>query len=310
MKTLRETLDDYLKIRRGLGFLLRDHERVLRDYVDDLDRAGLDHITTEHVLTWATKPVGVQPYRWKARLSMAGGFASYVKALDPLTEVTPTDALGYRSSRPTPFLFSQDEIARLLATAGELTPPWRALTHRTLFGLLAVAGLRVGEAIRLDRVDVEFGTGLLTVRDTKFKKSRRLPLHPSTVQALSRYAEQRDDRFPRPPTDSFFVSVRGARLLDTKVHTTFKEVVQLAAILPRSEACRPHLHGLRHTFAVSTLLSWYRSDDDNDVGAKLPLLSAYMGHVNPISTYWYLEAAPELLALASRRLERVVEALS
>jgi len=306
---LRETLDDYLKIRRALGFLLHDHEAVLRDFVDDLDRAGLDHITTEHALAWATKPVGVQPYRWKARLSMVGGFAAYVKALDPLTEVPATDLLGYRYSRPTPYLYSQVEIDRLLAAAGELRPRRRAMTHQTLFSLLAVAGLRVGEAIRLDRVDVEFGTGLLTVRDTKFKKSRRLPLHPSTVHALARYAEQRDHHFPRPQTESFFVSVRGARLLDTHVHATFREVVRLAAIQPRSTACRPVMHGLRHSFAVNTLLRWYQSDADTDVGTNLPLLSAYMGHVSPASTYWYLEAAPELLALVSQRLERVVEAL-
>lgn len=309
MTNLREALDDYLRIRRALGFRLRDHEVVLRDFVDDLERTGLDHITTEHALAWATRPAGVQPYRWKARLSMVGGFASYVRALDPLTEVPVSDLLGYRCARPTPYLYSQDEIDRLLAAAGELRPPWRAMTHQTLFGLLAVAGLRVGESIRLDRGDVELQTGLLTVRDTKFKKSRRLPLHSSTVQALARYAEQRDHHFPRLRTDSFFVSVRGSRLLDTHVHATFNEVVRLAVIQPRSTACRPRMHGLRHSFAVSTLLRWYQSEADTDVGKNLPLLSAYLGHVSPASTYWYLEAAPELLALVSQRLERVAEAL-
>jgi len=306
---LRETLDNYLQIRRALGFRLRDHEPVLHDFVDDLDRVGLDHITTEHALAWAVQPVGVQPYRWRARLSMVAAFASYVKAFDPLTEVPATDLLGYRHSRPTPFLYSRDEVDRLLAAAGELSPPWRAMTHKTLFGLLAVAGLRVGEAIRLDRVDVEFRTGLLTVRDTKFKKSRRLPLHSSTVQALAQYTEQRDHHFPRPQTGSFFVSVRGSRLLDTHVHATFNEVVRLAGIKPRSTTCHPRMHGLRHSFAVNTLLRWYQSDADTDVGTNLPLLSAYLGHVSPASTYWYLEAAPELLALVSQRLERVVAAL-
>lgn len=310
MSNLHETLDDYLKIRRALGFLLHDQGRVLRRFVDDLDLAGLDHITTEHALAWATKPIGVQPYRWKTRLSMVAGFSAYVKALDPLSEVPTTDLLGYRYSRPTPFLYSQDEIDRLLAAAGELIPPWRGTTHRTLFGLLAVAGLRVGEAIRLDRMDVEFRTGLLTVRDTKFKKSRRLPLHQSTSEALARYAEQRDHHFRRPQTESFFVSVRGARLLYTHVRSTFNELLRLAAIPIRATACRPVMHGLRHSFAVNTLLRWYQADADTDVGTKLPLLSAYLGHVSPASTYWYLEAAPELLALVNQRLERVIEALA
>lgn len=309
MTSLRGTLADYLRIRRALGFRLRDNEAVLHDFIDDLERTGLDHITIEHALTWATKAVASRPYWCKVRLGMVAAFASYARAFDPLTEVPAPGLLGYRYSRPTPFLYSQAEIERLLAAAGELRPPWRATTHQALFGLLAVAGLRVGEAIRLDRGDVEYDAGLLAVRDAKFKKSRRLPLHPSTVQALARYAEQRDRHFPRPQTESFFVSVRGARLLDTHVHATFNEVVRLAAIQPRSTACRPRMHGLRHSFAVNTLLRWYQSDAQVDVGSRLPLLSAYLGHVSPASTYWYLDAAPELLALVSQRLERVVEAL-
>jgi integrase len=240
---------------------------------------------------------------------MVAGFASYAKALHPLHQVPAAGLLGYRYSRPTPFLYSQDEIDRLLASAGELRPPWRATTHQTLFGLFAVAGLRVGEAIRLDRTGFEYDAGLLTVRDTKFKKSRRVPLHPSTVQALARYADQRDRNFPRPQTESFFVSVRGSRLLDTHVHATFRQVLRLAAIEPRSTACRPRMHGLRHSFAVNTLLRWYQSDAA-DVGTKLPLLSAYLGHVSPTSTYWYLEASPELLASVNLRLERAIEALA
>lgn len=182
------------------------------------------------------------------------------------------------------------------------TPAWRALTYETLFGLLAVTGLRIGEAIRLDGNDVEFQTGLLTVRDNKFHKSRRIPLHPSTMEVLARYAEQRSRRFPRPTTPSFFVTIRGVRLLYTHVHSDFRGIVLRAGLAPRSTSGAPRIHGLRHSFAVRTLVEWYQADAD--VGACLPLLSAYLGHVSPASTYWYLEAAPELLALVSQRLER------
>lgn len=302
MNDLRDGLDDYLRLRRALGFRLRYHDTLLGDFLDDLERVGLDHVTVDLALAWATKPIGVQPYTWKMRLSMVRGFASYLQTRDPATEVPASDLLGYRYTRPRPYLYSQEGIARLIAAAAGVTPAWRALTYQTLLGLLAVTGLRIGEAIRLDGGDVEFRAGLLTVRDSKFRKSRRIPLHQSTVEALTRYAARRSDQFPRPTTPSFFASVRGARLLDTNVHVDFKEIVRRAGLPPRSMSGPPRIHGLRHSFAVRTLVEWYQAGAD--VGARLPLLSAYLGHVSPTSTYRYLEAAPELLALVSQRLER------
>ena len=307
MSSLRDHLDDYLRIRRALGFRLHDHGTLLSDFLDDLERDGVDHVTIARALAWATKPTDVQPYTWKIRLSMVRGLAAYLRTRDPATEVPASDLLGYRYARPRPYRYSPQDIEQLLAAAGGVAPTWRGLTYQSLFGLLAVAGLRIGEAIRLDGDDVELRAGLLTVRDTKFQKSRRIPLHPSAVAALARYAEQRTQRFPRPRTPSFFVTVRGVRLLYTHVNADFLEIVRRARLRPRSTSGPPRIHGLRHSFAVRTLVKWYRSDVD--VGANLPLLSAYLGHVSPLSTYWYLEAAPELLALVSQRLRGVVEDL-
>lgn len=307
MTALRQAVDAYLHIRRALGFRLRGHQVLLRQFVDDLEAKGQVHITTAHAVAWATAPQDCQPYNWKARLTVVRGLARYMKTLDPLTEVPPADILGYRATRQAPYLYSQSDVSRLLTAAGGLVPAWRAMTHQTLFGLLAATGMRVGETIRLNREDVDSDRGRLTVRDTKFKKSRRMPLHPSTAVALAEYAAQCHRRFPRTTTESFFVSVRGARLLDTHVHATFREAARQAGLEHRPGAGRPRLHGLRHTFAVNTLLRWHQSEAD--VGAMLPLLSAYLGHVSPASTYWYLEAAPELLAVVSQRLERAMEAL-
>ena len=302
MIDLRQRVDGYLSIRRALGFKLQDHGRLLPDFVDYLDRRGAATITIEAALAWAVQPQGVQRYRWKQRLSVVRGFARYLHALDPATQVPPTDLLAYRRERPTPYLFSETEIAGLLAMADTLNPPLRAATHRTLFGLLAATGMRVGEAIRLDRDDVDLDLGLLMIRQTKFNKSRQLPLHPSTIAALRDYAKDRDRLRRQPKAPSFFVSSVGTRLQDRRVRAVFADLVGHVGVTPRDGSRPPRIHDLRHSFAVARLLDWYH--DDGDVAARMPLLSAYLGHVSPASTYWYLQAAPDLLALAAQRLER------
>ena len=189
-----------------------------------------------------------------------------------------------------------------------LLPPLRAATYETLVGLLATTGLRMGEAIRLDSADLDWDNGVLTVRSSKFGKSREVPLHPSTLDALQAYQLRRDHLCPRPKAPSFFLSMRGTRLDQPTVGSTFLLLVRQARLRPRSLRCRPRPHDLRHSFAVRTLLNWYRAGDD--VESKLPLLSTYLGHVSPASTYWYLSGAPELLALASQRLEQTGEELA
>ena len=301
MNRLHQHAADYLAVRRALGFKLAEHGRLLSDFVDYLAQRGAATITVEAALAWATQPQGVQPYRWKQRLTVVRGFARYLHTLDPATQVPAADLLAYRRQRPTPYLFSETDIAGLLAAAGALAHPLRAATHRTFFGLLAATGVRIGEAARLDRADVDLAAGLLTISQTKFNKGRRLPLHPSTVAALRDYAHLRDRLCPRPKTTSFFVCTRGTRLAERRARAVFADLIDHLRLQPRFGSRRPRVHDLRHSFAVATLLEWYR--DGVDVAARMPLLSAYLGHASPASTYWYLQAAPELLTLAAARLD-------
>ncbi|MFZ1275589.1 MAG: tyrosine-type recombinase/integrase [Candidatus Microthrix parvicella] len=287
-----------------MGFKLVAHGNLLVDFVDQLDQTGTSALTIEAALAWATKPQGVQPYRWKQRLTVIRGFAIYLNALDPATEVPPADLLAYRRQRPTPYLFSDADIAALLAAAGDLGNAPRAATYRTLFGLIAATGMRCGEALALDRDDVDLDTGVLTIRLTKFNKSRRVPLHRSTLAAVRGHLDERDRLYPRPVQPSLFVSTTGTRLADRRVRAVFADLVDQSGLKPRFGSGRPTIHSLRHSFAVATLLDWYR--DGADVASRMPLLSAYLGHVSPASTYWYLQATPELLSLAAQRLEAPV----
>ena len=304
MNSLYQQVEDYLSVRRALGFKLVAHGNLLVDFVDQLDQTGTSALTIAAALAWATKPQGVQPYRWKQPLTVIRAFAIYLNALDPATEVPPADLLAYRRQRPTPSLFSDADIAALLAAAGDLGNAPRAATYRTLFGLIAATGMRCGEALALDRDDVDLDTGVLTIRLTKFNKSRRVPLHRSTLAAVRGHLDERDRLYPRPVQPSLFVSTTGTRLADRRVRAVFADLVDQSGLKPRFGSGRPTIHSLRHSFAVATLLDWYR--DGADVASRMPLLSAYLGHVSPASTYWYLQATPELLSLAAQRLEAPV----
>ena len=249
-------------------------------------------------------------FRWRQRLSVVRGFARWLQPFDPATQVPPADLLAYRRTRPVPYVFFDADIDALLAAVPVvLRHPLRVVTHRTLFGLLAATGMREGEAIGLDRDDVDLDAGYLTIRDAKFNKSRQIPLHSSAGAALRDYAGLRDRLCPRPASSSFFISVRGRRLTGRRVYAVFSRLVEEAGLASRGGSRRPRVHDLRHGFAVTTLLRWYR-DDGCDVAAKMPLLSAYLGHVNPSSTYWYLQSVPELMAVVAKRLEPSAEVRS
>lgn len=303
MSELRTAVADYLTIRRALGFKLEKASRLLPQFVDFLERAGVSAVTTELALAWAKQPPDAHSNEWGRRMSTVRSFARHLQALDPRTEVPAPDLLPMPARRATPYLYSEADIAALVKAARALRAPLRAATFETFIGLLAVTGMRAGEAVRLDRDDLDEADNLLTIRNSKFGKSREVPLHPSTVEALQNYARMRDELFPRPTTTSFFVSTTGTRLTYSCFHLTFLELVRQAGLQPRSASCRPRPHDLRHTFAVHTLLGWYRAG--LDVEAQMPLLSTYLGHFHPRHTYWYLSATPELLALAGQRLERV-----
>lgn len=305
MSTLRQALADYLKMRRALGFKLQREGRLLAGFVDYAEGMGAGSITLELAVVWATQPAGAQRSWHSARLSALRGFARYLSTQDSQTQVVPAGVLPGRSQRAVPYLYSDAEIAAVMAQARRIRTPLRAASYATLIGLLAATGMRIGEAIALDRDNVECDTGLLIVRDSKFGKSRELPLHPTTVHALSAYAQLRDRLCPTPVTPAWFVSTTGTRLIYQNVHFEFHRLAQQAGLRARSTRCRPRPHDLRHTFAVTTLLGWYR--DGGDVAARLPLLSTYLGHTDPGSTHWYLSAAPQLLALAARRLQNSLE---
>jgi integrase/recombinase XerD len=244
---------------------------------------------------------------WAVRLSTVRSFARFLTALDPATEVPPAGLLPKVSYRAVPYIYSDEDIVRLRDAAGRLQPEHRADTYQSLLALIVVTGMRVGEAVSLDHDDVDLDQCLLTIRNTKFGKSRQLPLHPSTADALTNYARRRDERRPRKKALSFFTSVTGTRLLRDNVSTVFPRLVREAGIQPPGRRS-PRLHDVRHTFAAKTLMGWYR--DGLDVEPRLPLLSTRLGHTTPRDTYWYLSAVPELLELIADRLDAVGEARS
>jgi integrase/recombinase XerD len=303
VSALQGALADYLATRRALGYKLERAEKLLRQFLAYLAEHEAETITVEHALAWATLPAKASAHWFSYRLGAVRGFAVYLQTIDPACEVPPTDLLPGRSRRATPYIYSEAQIAALIEAAGTLSTSHRTATYRTLISLLAVTGMRIGEAIALNRAGIEWPSDLIVIRNTKFGKSREVPLHPSTTAALRRYLRRSDRPSQAADTDAVFVSGAGTRLLYCGVQWTFARLLVRAGIEPRSAECRPRLHDLRHTFAVWTIRDAYR-DCEADVGPRLAALSTYLGHVDPSRTYWYLSAAPELMAVAADRLER------
>jgi integrase len=304
MNTLREAVEDYLTMRRGLGFKLRCDGQRLLDFVSFLEERGAISITTALALEWAQQPSSAQPVTWAQRLSFVRGFARYRSATDPQTEIPPPNLLPCRPERVQPYLYADREIQQLLEAALKLPPAdgLRRWIYHALLGLLAVSGLRISEAIGLKLEDVDLSEGLLTVRGAKLGKSRLVPLHASTRQVLADYKSRRDDFLAGRPASYFFISRRGNHLDTGDVHRTFYLLSRQIGLRDPDSSSGPRLHDFRHRFAVETLLRWYRAGED--VERRLPVLSTYLGHVHVSDTYWYLTACPELMGLAVRRLER------
>jgi integrase len=299
---LREALKEYLKVRRMFGFKLTAGS-LLQGFVAYAENEDASYITRELAVRWATQPKNCQPGQWAKRLSMVSSFARYVSATDPRTEIPPENLLPYRFPRKNPYLYTDEEIARLIEAAKKLPSSLglRAATYATLFGLLAVTGMRMSEPIALDRDNVDLTQGILTVRRTKFGKSRIIPIHASTLEQLQHYAEIRDRLCPWAQTRSFFISERGTRLAGRTVRRTFVHLSREIGLRGPDASRGPRLHDLRHGFAVETLIRWYRAGVD--VEQHLPELSTYLGHARVACTYWYITAVPELLRLATLRLE-------
>jgi integrase len=301
MSHLSSHIEDYLAMRRALGFKLAKEGRLLRDFAAFAEAAGAGTVTTDLAVAWSIMPQNASPVWAAQRLTMVRGFARYLQAVDPATQVPPIGVLPARTRRVTPYIYSDAEVAALMTAARMLRNPLKAATFETLIGLLAVTGMRGSEAMALDGGDLDTTAGLLTVRATKFRKSRQLPLQVTTLRALASYQAVRDRLCPAPATASLLVSATGARLCQATVQPAFRCLLREAGIGQGTPRPRATIHGLRHSFAVKTLLGWYR--DGQDVQARMPSLSTWLGHVAPAATYWYLTGTPELLALAAGRLE-------
>jgi integrase/recombinase XerD len=293
-------LDDYLRLRRGLGFKLGRHGESLPGFVAYLEANHVAAVTVELAVAWARQPEGIKPITVDFRISAVRGFARYLHTIDPAHEVPPPGLLAAPRRRPAPYIYTPDHLSRALCATRRLEPPLRAVTYRTLFGLLAATGMRQGEATALTRTDVDLADGVITVRHAKFDRVRLVPLHPSVTSELRGYATARDRLCPVASCDHFFVSVTGRPLRRGEVDQIFRDITSDLGL--RTDTAHPRVHDMRHTFAVHTLLDWHRRG--LDISALLPVLSTYLGHVEPANTYWYLSAVPELMQLAAARLEQ------
>lgn len=297
-------LDRYLSVRRSLGYDLRNDERVLRRFARFADKEGAPHIATALFLRWDASLPNVGTSTRAARLGKVRLFAQWLNSVDPAHEVPPRGLLPDRSGRSRPHIYSEAEIASIIAAAKALPSIYglRGLTCSTLFGLIAVTGLRISEALALDDDDLDAGGDVLRVRRGKLGRERLLPLDPTVVAQLVGYVAERD-RLLGHAADAFFVTCKGTRLTDCSARYNFARACQQIGLRADQQFCRhgrgPRIHDLRHTFAVRTMINWYRTG--KDPAREMIRLTTYLGHTDPDNTFWYLEAVPELLNLAMAR---------
>lgn len=306
MSALREALKEYLALRRGMGFKMLDAGRLLPRFVQFLDDIGEQHITVRRSMQWVQEG-NVQPAEWARRLCFVRGFARFRSATDPRTEIAPPQLLPYRSRRARPYLYSEEEVRRLLDAALQLPTTWpstplRPWTYHCLFGLLSVTGLRISEALDLRLDDVDLQNAVLTIRVAKLQRSRLVPIHATTRDVMGDYLQRRAQFLGQRASPYVFISNRGTRLDLGRVHRAFYILSRQTGLRAPGASKGPRLHDFRHRLAVEVLTRWYRSGDDP--ARRLPVLSTFLGHVDVTGTYWYLSDAPELMAQAMTRLER------
>jgi integrase/recombinase XerD len=299
--TMRTQVEAYLAMRRSLGYKLHGDGRMLLAFADRLDQAGQTTVTVSAALAWATEPKDASAAHWGRRLGVVRVFARHLHTLDPSCQIPPADLLPAPSHRPTPYIYTAQEVAALVHAAETIAAPMPSATCHAVISLIAASGLRLGETLALDRADVDLGAATLTVVG-KNQQTRLVPLHPTTARMLARYAARRDRLCPAAASAGFFLTTTGRRPLQGGLQQTFAKLLVLAEVQTPPGRRRPRIHDLRHTFAINTLIDWYRSGVD--VQARMPVLSTFLGHSGPEATYWYLQATPELLALAAQRLEQ------
>ena len=308
MNTLRQAVQDYLNLRRNLGFKLTEAGKVLPDFVAFMERHRASYVTQALALAWARQPSNVQPAQWARRLGYVRHFARHRSATDLRTEIPAPGLLPFQPKRARPYLYSANETRALLRAA--LRMPYRyergallPFTYHCLFGLLSVSGMRLGEARNLEIQDVDLKAGILTIRGAKLGKSRFVPLHASTCKVLADYIARREHHWAGRQVSSYlFVSSWGNRLDSGQIHRAFYALSRQIGLRGVSDSHGPRLHDMRHLFATNTLVHWYRSGQDPE--RRLPILSAYLGHVHVEDTQWYLSGSPELMREAMRRLEQ------
>jgi integrase/recombinase XerD len=298
--SLRIRVEEYLALRRALGYKLQTEGRMLLNFADRLDASGQSTVTVQAALDWASEPRLASVQHRSRRLGVVRGFAGYLVAFDATCEIPQPGLLPARAHRPTPYLYSEADVQAIVHAAGTIAAALPAATMGALISLIAASGLRLGEALALDCADVDLEHAVLVVTG-KNDRTRMVPLHATTVTMLAGYAARRDHLRPAPVSSAFFISTTGHRMPESGAQQIFARLLVLAEVPTPAGRRRPRIHDLRHTFAVNTLISWYRAGID--VQAHLPVLSTFLGHSDPESTYWYLQAAPELLALAAKRLE-------
>ena len=308
MRALRRAVDDYVEMRRGPGFKLNHEARQLRRFASFMGDKKATRITTKLALQFATMNQRLGDRTMANRLCTVRAFARHLSGVDAATEIPPFGLLRCRWGLIRPYIYSQDEIIAVLEAARNYpsSPPLLRETYAALFGLLAVTGMRVSEALNLRPADVDWAQGVLTIHNTKFGKSRLVPLHASTLSALTAFVKHRDQFFAGldrpPPVSHFFSTRRGTRFHSTHINQVFRRISSRTGLRPHNASRGPRLHDLRHRFAIETLLRWYR--DARNVDNLMPSLSTYLGHTHVSGTYWYLRCTPELMAAASNRLER------
>jgi integrase/recombinase XerD len=306
VSALREAMEQYLSLRRSLGFKLINAESTLRSFVAFAEREAASHVTTDLALRWVRLSTAKEPATLADRLNIVRRFAIWRSAADVHTEVPPKNLMPYRYHRKPPYIYSDEEIERLVGTARNLPSPrgLRGPTYATLFGLIAATGMRISEAVSLDKQDVNLEERVLNIRESKFRKSRLVPVHVTTCDALSNYAKNRDRVLHGLQSVAFFVSERGTRATHWAARDNFAVVSRQIGIRKKIKGkrvgCGPRLHDMRHRFAAQTLVDWYRAGIN--VEREIHKLSTYLGHAHVNDTYWYLEAVPELLELATQKL--------
>jgi integrase len=306
--TMKHLVQEYLDERRGLGFALEVPGSQLMAFAHFADALGhRGPLTCQLITSWARDEAKrATPLTWARRLGIIRPFAAHRARVEPGTYVPEANTFGRSRRRLAPHLYTDQEIVDLLAVASRLKGTMRPATYRVLFGLIAATALRVSEALRLECADVDLDAGMLTVRQTKFAKSRLVPLHPTTIRALKHYLAIRQRHLPTVSDGPFLASAKGTALARSTVHRVFAQLRDQLGWTARGSHAVPRIHDLRHTFICRRVQLW--REHGTDIDNAMEALSTYVGHAKVSDTYWYLTAAPDLMSVAGRRFEQFVEA--